>query len=116
VVPSAPRLVAAGVLGAAVAVGVASPAVPPAHATNGFFGWTGFSGQQVVPFPDEDKCYPTPGGSVALNYTAADGHLFSDGYCTSGQDGGGHIAAYTQQSVRFNSFKLHMSERASAAN
>jgi len=114
VVGSAARLGAASLAGAAV-VGVVASTAPAAGAASGFFSWTGISGQQLIFFPDDDKCYPTPGGSLALNYTAADALLFSDGYCTSGQDAG-DVPPFAHNSARFNSMKLRITGRSSTSN
>ncbi len=62
-----------------------------------------------------DKCYPTPGGSVVRNHTAADAHLFSAGYCTAGRHAG-DVSPLAHNPARFISVKLRTAGRSSASN
>ncbi|MGQ0845655.1 MAG: hypothetical protein ACT4QF_16145 [Sporichthyaceae bacterium] len=93
-------LMAAGSLAGLVALGA-----PTAHAANGVFVYTGTSGQESIPFPDEDKCYATPGGTAAMNYSAGDAYLYTDAKCTIGKDAG-QVKPFANSAVEFEGVKL----------
>lgn len=87
-------------------VGLAVPSA--AHAANGVFLYTGPDGQQSIPFPDEDKCYPAEGAKMAANYTPGDAYLYTDSSCTIGKDAG-NVKPFANNTVEFNSLRIHTS-------
>lgn len=96
-------VIAGSSIAALVAIGA-----PQAHAANGVFVFTGSKGQESIPFPEEDKCYPTPGGTVGMNYSVADAYLYTDTECTIGKDAG-NIGPFANRSVPFESVRLRTS-------
>lgn len=96
-------LVSVAAIAPLVAVGA-----PDAHAANGVFVYTGKSGQQSIPFPEEDKCYATPGGKAGTNYSTGDAYLYTDAKCTIGKDAG-NIGPLANSAVPFEGVRLRTS-------
>lgn len=98
----------AGVMAVSTMAALVAIGTPQAHAANGVFVYTAKAGQESIPFPEEDKCYATPGGSVGMNYTVADAYLYTDAKCTIGKDAG-NIGPFANRSVAFEGVKLRTS-------
>jgi hypothetical protein len=98
-------LVSAGAATVAL-VGVA--ASTGAQAANGFFVYQTSGGQQTIPFPEENKCYPTPSASGAMNYTAGDAYIYTDANCTIGKDAG-NVPRFDKSTAGFNSVVIRTS-------
>jgi len=93
-------LAAAGVAGLA---GLCSPT--SAGAAAGVFVWTGGGSDTPIPFPSDDQCYPTPSGSGANNYTAADAFFYADAACTTGSEAGS-TGPFSEFSGTFESVRV----------
>lgn len=89
--------------GAAGLVGFGAPS--PADAAAGVFVWTGGGSDTPIPFPSDDQCYPTPGGSGADNYTAADAFFYTDAACSTGSEAG-NTGPFTEFSGTFESVRV----------
>lgn len=93
------------VLGCAALLALTVPAAPPAGAAAGLFVYDTPAGRQVIPFPDENKCYPTPGATAAMNYTRGDAYFYTDADCTIGKDAG-NAGPFSDATVPFEGVKL----------
>lgn len=79
----------AACLAAAGFVGALALAAPTsAGAAPGVFVWTGSGGDTPIPFPTDDQCYATPGGTGAQNFTPADAFFYVDPACTITMEAG----------------------------